>query len=181
MVSKLILVLSTALTLSGCFVSFKNPLPASQKLAPDERLPGKWTGAEKGKPYSVYFEKNSRGQMTVAMPENPSYRNPLCQVMTTKISDHDYMIFRPDDPGDKDYMVARYSLDGANLKICMLDSDRVKEAIRQRKLKGSGDYAPWGGALITESSEAVLKFLKSSDSDAMFICPEEFNFRKVPN
>jgi len=181
MVSKLILVLLTALTFSGCFVSFKNRLPASQKLGRDERLLGTWTGTEKGKPYSVYFGRNSHGEMTVAMPENPSYRNPLCQVMTTKISDHDYMIFLPDEPGESDYMVARYSLDGVALKVCMLDADRVKESIKQRKLKGSFDYAPWGGALITESSEAVLKFLKSSDGEAMFTCPEEFNFKRVSN
>src|SRR5215471_290824 len=181
MVSKLILVLLTTLTFPGCFISFKNPLPASQKLARDERLLGKWNGTDKGKPYSVYFGKSSHGEMTVAIPENPSYRNPLCQVMTTKISDRDYMIFLPDDPRDHDYMVARYSLGGVTLKVCMLDSDRVKEAIKQRKLKGSFDYAPWGSALITESSEAVLKFLKSSDGQAMFICPEEFNFKEVPN
>ena len=99
---------------------------------------------------------------------------------TTRISDHDYMILRPDDSDSRDfYIIARYALDRVALRVCLPDPDRVRQAIKYRKLKGS--YGSLGGAEITETSEGVLRFLKSKETDAMFTCAQEFSFTKVPD
>lgn len=50
------LLLSTML--SGCVVVFSDPISASQSVLLDERLIGRWSGAdEQGTTYTVIFEK----------------------------------------------------------------------------------------------------------------------------
>jgi hypothetical protein len=177
MAIKLIVALLLVVPVTGCVVSFTNPLPASQQLSRDERLLGRWTASdEQGNPYWIRFEKRSDAEITVSLPERLGYHNPLFRVSTTKVSDREYMILRMDDPNaNKDYMVVRYSINGVTLKVCPLNVDRVKEAISKRKLKGRIEYTLWGGAAITESPKRVLDFLNSRDSEVMFTCLPEFN------
>ena len=177
---KLALILLFAAMLSGCVVSFSNPLPASQPISRDERLLGKWEGQdEQGSPGWVRFEIGSANQINVFASGDLGYRNPVFRMVTTKISGSDYMILRLNDPTDnKDYILARYSTNDNKLTVCLLNVEKVKHAIKKGRLKGEVDYSQWGGAIITESSKNVLGFLKSPNSKDLFTCLGEM--KKVP-
>jgi hypothetical protein len=112
MLLKLILVLSLALTLSGCIVTFTNPLPASQKHGRDERLLGRWTVTDdQGTPHFAVFEKRSDREMTLSLPGHfLGTESPRFRVATTKISDKDHMILRLDDPNSTDDYLDRQVL-----------------------------------------------------------------------
>jgi hypothetical protein len=57
MVVKIVIAAALAALLSGCVVSFTNPLPASQPVGRDDRLLGKWEGRdEQNNPVSIQFE-----------------------------------------------------------------------------------------------------------------------------
>src|SRR2546429_464105 len=132
---KVALTLLFAAMLSGCVVSFTNPLPASQPIGRDERLLGKWEGRdEQGSPGWVRFEEGSKDEIKVFLSGDLGYQNPAFQMVTTKISGNDYMILRLNDPNsDKDYVVARYSIDGNKLTVYLLNVAKAKEAIMKGK------------------------------------------------
>src|SRR5438128_9551067 len=168
----LALTLTLAAGLSGCVVSFTNPLPASQPLGRDERLLGKWEGQdEQGNAGWFRFEIGSANEMNVSASGDLGHRNPAFRTVTTKISGSDYMILWLNDADIKDYIIARYSTNENKLTVCLLSVDKVRDAIKKRKLKGQFDYSPWGGAIITESSKHVLDLLKSPESKDLFTCP----------
>ena len=177
---KVALTLLFAATLSGCVVSFSNPLPASQPIGSDERLIGKWEGQdEQGNNIWARFESGSNHEIKVSLSGSLGYRNPVFRMVTTKISGNDYMILRLNDPYDnRDYMVGRYSTNDDKLTVCLLNVQKVKEAIKKGKLKGEVDLSPWGGATITESSKNVVTFLGSRNSKDLFTCLGEL--KKVP-
>jgi len=173
--SNVLLAAFVAAMFSGCVVSFSNPLPASQPVGRDDRLLGKWEGQDEQKnPISIRFEPGSIHETKLSVSGSLGYQNPIFRMVTTKISGNDYMILRLNDPNaDKDYMVVRYATNDDKLTVCLLNVDRVKEAIKKGKLKGQIDYSQWGGAIITESSKSVLSFLKSPDNKNMFTCLPE--------
>jgi len=161
-------------------VSFTNPLPASQPIGRDQRLLGKWEGQDEQGNYGwVRFENGPKNEINVFASGDWGYQNAALRMVTTKISGSDFMILRLNDPNnDKDYMVARYSTNDDKLTVCLLNVEKVKEAIKKRKLKGKVDYSPSGGAIITESSKNVITFLGSPNSKDLFICLSEL--KKVP-
>jgi hypothetical protein len=169
---KLALTLTLAAGLSGCVVSFTNPLPASQPLGRDERLLGKWEGHdEQGNAGWFRFEIGSANEMNVF--GSGDLGHPAFRAVTTKISGSDYMILWLNNADIKDYIIARYSTNENKLTVCLLSVDKVRDAIKKRKLKGRFDYSPSGGALITESSKRVLDLLKSPHRKDLFVCLPE--------
>src|SRR5206468_1988255 len=120
---KVALIFLFAAMLSGCVVSFTNPLPASQPIGRDERLLGKWEGRdEQGSPGWVRFEEGSKDEIKVFLSGDLGYQNPAFRMVTTKISGSDYMILRLNDPTDKkDYILARYSTNDNKLTVCLLN------------------------------------------------------------
>lgn len=175
MVVKIAIAAALATMLSGCVVSFINPLPASQPVGRDDRLLGKWEGQdEHNNPVSTQFEPGSKSETKVSVSGSLGHQNPIFRMVTTKISGNDYMILRLNDPqANKDYMVVRYSISDDKLTVCLLNVDRVKEAIKKRKLKGQVDYSQWGGAIVTEGSRGVVAFLRTATSKDLFTCLPE--------
>ncbi len=161
--------------LSGCVVSFTNPLPSTQPTRVDERLLGEWEGKdEAGTQTWVRITKASGHEMDVSLRGFPDFENTKLRVLTTSISGSDYMIIRVGDPDRrKDYMIAKYTLGDDKLTVCMLNAQKIKEAIKKRTLKGNVGDAQWGGAVITESSNHIVKFLTSPNTKDLFACLPE--------
>ena len=171
---KLVLTLAVAAGLSGCIVTFSNPLPASQPLGRDERLLGKWEGSDEGGNAGWFrFEHGSANDINVFASGDLGNRSPALRMVTTKISGSDYMVLRLNDADIKDYIIARYSINEDKLTVCLLVVDKVRDAIEKRKLKGWFEHSPWGGVTITESSKRILDLLKSPDSKNLFVCLPE--------
>jgi hypothetical protein len=100
--------------------------------------------------------------------------NPEFRVTTTKVSGSDYMMLRLSDPNnDKDYIVGRYSVDDSKLTICLLNGDKIKQSIKDGKLKGQISNSQWGGVVITENSTGVFNFLRSPETANLFSCIPE--------
>lgn len=156
-------------------VFFINPLPASQPVARDQRLLGKWEGKdEQGNSGWIRFEM-SANQMNVFVSGDLASHNPAFHMVTTNISGRTYMILRVPDPNlEKFYMVASYSINGDKLTVCPMNVGKVAAAINERKIKGTVSSSPGGGANITESSKNVLRLLKSPESRDLFACLPEF-------
>ena len=180
MVVKIIFAAALASMLSGCVVVFTNPLPASQPIGHDERLLGKWEGEdEQGNSGWIRFEMPT-DQIDIFLSGDWGYHNPAFRAVTTNISGDNHMILRVNDPAlGKEYMVVRYSINGDTLTLCLLNADKVRAAIKDRKIKGKLGYSQWSGAVITESSKNVLGFLKSPGSKDLFTCL--LKSKKVPS
>jgi hypothetical protein len=170
-VLKILLFALLATSLSGCIVSFSNPLSTSQQLDSDDRLLGKWEGKdEQNNLVSAVFSSQSKTETRVSVAGLLG-REPIFRMVHTKISDNDYIILRLDgDSRADDYIVARYTLDNERLSVCLLNADKIKQAINDKKLKGKVDYSQWGGAVITEKPKAVVEFLGSPNSKNLFNC-----------
>lgn len=168
---KVILTLGLAGVFSGCVVSFTNPLPASQPTRLDERLLGKWEGTdEHGNNMSARFERGSKRETVVSLPGLGDQDSEL-RMVSTSISGTDYMILRVNDPQrGKDYVIGRYSIADDKLTVCLLNADKVKQAIKRGELKGGVDSSQWGGAVITESPRRIMALLKSPRTQGLFTC-----------
>jgi hypothetical protein len=175
-----LVLLLCATILNGCVVVFTNALPNSQALKRDDRLLGKWEGKdEQGNRNSVQFESAPKNETNVSLSGDLGYRNPVFRMVTTRIAGLDYMILHLNDlSDDTGYILAKYATQDDKLTICLLNVDKVKEAIKKGKLKGEVGHTAWGGVTITNSSKGVLTFLKSPNSKDLFTCLGEL--KKVP-
>ena len=172
------LVLATLL--SGCFVTFTNPLPNSQPTGRDERLFGTWEGQDhEGNHVLIRIEGDSNRETKVSLRGGSGFRNIDFRMVTTKIEGCDYMVLTLAGPGnDKEHIIAKYVVKDNGLMICIVDVQKVKAAIAKGNLKGEVGQSLESGATITASPKEVLAFLKSPSSKDLFTCLEEL--RRVP-
>jgi hypothetical protein len=174
MVAKIILVAALAGMLSGCVVLFNNPLPASQPIGRDQGLLGKWEAKDEYANSSWLRFEMSANQMNVFGSGLASHDRPF-RMVTTNISGRTYMILGIPERGlAKYYMVASYSINGDKLTVCPMDFEKVATAINDHKIKGTISSSTAGGATINESSNNIVRLLKSPDAKDLFTCLPEF-------
>ena len=176
----ILVILASATFLSGCLVTFTNPLPNSQPTGRDERLFGTWDGQDQeGNHVLVRFEDDSNRGTKVTLTGGFGFRNVDFRMVTTKIEDRDYMVLTLAGPGnDKEHIIAKYVVKDNGLMICIFDVQKVRAAIAQSKVKGEVGQGMLSGATITASPKEVLAFLGSPASKDLFTCLEEL--KKLP-
>ena len=170
-ISKVCLVAIFALFFSACEVVLINPLSDSARDKPDERLLGKWINRdEKDKGGFVQFATGANGEINVSFLGGKSEeKNPLFTARTTTIGNYHYISLNPtNEDRDKGYLLARYEMKDDKMSVWMLDSDKVKTAIAQKKLKGKVGQGPAPTITITDTSNNVRAFLESPESNELF-------------
>ena len=179
-VSGLFVILALATLLSGCFVTFTNPLPKSQPTGRDERLFGTWDGQDQeGNHVLVRFEGDSNRETKVTLRGGSGFRNVDFRMVTRRIEGCDYMVLTLAGPGnDKEHIIAKYVVKDNRLMICIFDVQKVKAAIARGNVKGEVGQSLESGATITASQKEILAFLKSPSSKDLFNCSQEL--KRVP-
>ena len=170
-ISKVCLVIILALFFSSCEVFLINPLSDSARDKPDERLLGKWINKdEKEKGGFVQFDAGANREINVSFLGGKSEeKNPLFTALTTTIGSHYYMSLNPtNEDRDKGYLLARYEMKGDEMTVWLLDSDKVKVAIGQKKLKGEVGQGAAPTITITDTADKVRAFLASPESNELF-------------
>jgi hypothetical protein len=175
-VLKVSLLVVVAASLSGCLVVFTNS-PAG-KPKEDKALLGRWASEEKDKEkMTVQFEKGLRGEVKVSfLPAVPGDKNPVFTAKLFAIGAHSYMALNPTDEEDHDkgFVIARYAIRDGELSVWLLNSTKVTDLIKQKKISGEGQQT---GATVTESADSVSRFLQSRGADEAF---EDFGkFRRA--
>jgi hypothetical protein len=160
-------------------VTFSDPLPGSRDFAADERLLGRWSGTDQqGNAGFIRFNKaGSRGIAVSVFGKDDSalgYKNPIFMLKTTKLGSFDYLVLTPDPETRPDYTIARYSVVGNKLKIWILSLEKVREAIKSGRLKGTASGGPYDGAIISSPSRDLVRFLKDSHTNEMFVSLGEY-------
>ena len=154
-------------------VDFSNPLPGARRFNANPRLLGRWKGKdEQGNTGFIQFDKAARNEITVSVfGENSDlgYKNPVFKLKTAKIGAFDYLVLKPDDSqAGPDYTLARYSIHDGKLKIWILSIDKVREALKNGQLQGSAGGGPYGGVVVTSSSNDIVRFINRTESNAFF-------------
>ena len=155
-----------ALSLSGCQVVFTNPPAAKPKE--DKALRGRWTSEEKEKEaMTVRFERRNRGEVDVSfLPDDPDKKNPVFTAKLFEIGGRSYMVLNPTDADrDKGFLIVRYEINGDELAVWILNSEKVAALIKQKRVAGEGGQS---GATVTESADNVSRFLQSRDGQDAF-------------
>ncbi|HEX8922320.1 MAG TPA: hypothetical protein VF766_12670 [Pyrinomonadaceae bacterium] len=158
--------LACALLFSACDVTFINPLPDSLKVERDERLSGKWTTRDE-EGHLGYAEFVSRGESEFDVHFEAGDPNVVFRVSSAKIDGSTFMIIKTTDAAKKEgYFLAKYVIKGDKLKVWLLDEKKVRQAVRDGRLKGEIGKETYAGVTITDSAEKILAYLKTAGDDA---------------
>jgi hypothetical protein len=155
-----------AVSLSGCLVGFTNP-PAG-KAKEDKVLMGRWISEdEDAKGAILQFQTGLRGEINVSLlPAAPKEKNPMFTANLFQIGTHSYMVLNPtDEDRDKGFLIAKYAINDGELTVWLLNSEKVANLIKQKKLTGEVGQ---GGGTVTDSADNVSRFLQSRDAEEAF-------------
>ena len=157
---KICLFILTAFLFSSCEVIFENPIAKNTKF--DKKIIGRWINADPKKEGFLEFAKKSDYLLDVTFSDGEE--DSKCTASTKKIGKYNYInAFSPDV--DKENLIVRYEIQNNEMTLWILDSDKIKVLIEQNKLEG---YSKSLGAVVTDSSENVKKFLESAESNEAF-------------
>jgi hypothetical protein len=162
---KACLVVACALALSACEVTFINPLPASLATGPDHRLVGRWLGRnDDGNPEYLRFVVGRDGELNILFDSNEP--NSGFRATTLKIDGAGYLaLMKVGDGGKYGYLLAKYVITGKRMKVWLMDAGKVKQAIRDGKLKGVIGNESYAGVTVTDTTEKILSFIKRAGDD----------------
>jgi hypothetical protein len=159
------LLVAMAVSMSGCMVGFSNP-PAG-KPKKDKDLMGRWISEEKdAKGAILQLRTGSREEIDVSLlPAEPKGKNPMFTASLFQIGTHSYMVLNPtDEDRNKELLIARYMISSDELVVWLLNSEKVADLIKQKKISGEGQMSP----KVTETAEGVSRFLESRAAEEAF-------------
>jgi hypothetical protein len=168
---------AAALILSGCFVYSLAP-PAPSGSAIDDRLIGTWYALdEHGKPVTdgfLHFIKPKDGgpmQMVTAAPDEYS----VFELHTAQLPGKRAFAVRklhPIEPGKADsneakmFMLGTYEIKGDALAIRVYAPDKLRDAVRAGKIKGTAGTGNFASVTLTGSPQDVARALATPEADA---------------
>lgn len=160
--------------LSGCLVTFTNPLPKSQPTGQDERLFGTWdVQDQEGNHVLVRFERGSNRETKVTFTGGSGFRDFDFRMVTAKIEGRHYMVLTlAGSSNDKEHIIAKYVVKDGEMALCILDVQKTRAAIARGTLKGENGESLQSGTTITASPKDVLAFLRSPGSNDLYACQE---------
>jgi hypothetical protein len=85
-----------------------------------------------------------------------------------KIDGDSYLVLNDSDATKrKGYLLAKYLITGDRMKVWLIDEKKVRQAIRDGKLKGEIGRETYAGSTITDTPEKILGYLKTAGDDAL--------------
>ena len=178
-ITRIAFVFGCGVFFSGCMVNFTDPLPGSRDFTADAKLLGRWSGTdEQGHAGFIQFDKAGSREIAVSVFGKNSdlgYKNPIFKLTTTRIGSFNYLVLRPNDSEARpDYTIARYSIDKNKLKIWLMSIEKVREAIKSGRLKGTSTAGPYYAVTVNSASSEVVRVLNGGNANDLFICLGEF-------
>jgi hypothetical protein len=191
---------------SCCPPNSVNPLSASKNASYEERLEGTWYGkSETNTDVFLHIGKrkdNGTTEIITVEHKNNGFLD-LVEIelimFPTVIKDEHYMNIKVVEisdrsiPSDVEYIFVKYEISPENFfTFSFVNNEKIKEAINNGALKGSIpkeekatdskrdiiNIGPSTGCVkITDSSQNIVKYFKSMDTEILF--PHPFKFKKI--
>lgn len=154
---------------SSCLIVSKESLIEPSKSKTDARLIGRWVGTDKLADVYALFKQGTVLESNIIAGKEPVKESELMfDYFTGSIGKHQYMSLKMrDDPATDGYLLARYVIEGDELKIWLLDSTLIDAAISHGKLKS--DKAGSSSTTLTDPRKKILAFIVAhEDSKDLF-------------
>ncbi len=167
--SRIGLILLIAWFSSSCLIVSKESLIDPRTIKPDERLIGRWAGTDKLADTYALFKQGSVLESNIIAGKEPVKESELMfEYFAGAIGKHQYLSLKlRDEPASEGYLLARYAIEGDELKIWLLDSTLVDAAIAQGKLKGHRGGS--SSTTLTDHRKKILAFIiANEDSKDLF-------------
>jgi hypothetical protein len=171
-----VLVVLTAVVLSGCFVVSKN-LPKGEGPIADERLIGAWRGFDKDDQKDaeafLHFLKPDRGEpLKLVWVEDRNYQ--VYEVRTMVIAGKNVfaaklltpLLDAKRDEMPDGYYLGYYEMNGDEVSFNLLEAEKIGELIKAGKVKGTAPLKKYDFATLTGSPAELAAFLASPEAQA---------------
>lgn len=167
--SRIGLIFLAAWVSSSCLIVSKESLIEPRKSKTDERLLGRWIGTDKLVDVYALFKPGGMLESNIIAGKEPVKESELIfDYFPGTIGKHQYLSLKPrDEPASEGYLLARYLIEGDELKIWLLDSTLVDAAIAQGKLKSNKGSS--SSTTLTDSRKKIVAFIVANeDSKELF-------------
>jgi len=177
---RVIAIALSLLLLSGCLVTFKDPMPANEP-APAQLL-GTWTSKNAwGEPLELELSRAGVNQYKAVSYRKGDRKNRDEYAFT--VSRHGsrwYLSAGLPPKYGSNYVIAGFELtDNDELVVYNLDLDRIRQLIAQRVLAGQPvDIESSDGVLITSSLDRVFTYLDDPANSDIFL--EVARYQRLP-
>lgn len=180
-----ILAIACLIFLSGCFKS-KLPLSNPESSQTDSKIIGAWHGVVEGQDVYLHVIPIAKTWMRLVHVSHPKRGAPevggadMLEMFLTEAGDKKFMNvqFREPKQGESNtgkgaeyyYWFFKYDVSKEGvLTIWELDYEMLKQTIDDKKLKGKSWETTWDSNIyLDDTSESMLSYFKSDDSDKIF-------------
>ncbi|KJH75505.1 hypothetical protein IMW75_16015 [Pseudomonas gregormendelii] len=178
---RVVVIALSFLLLSGCLVSFKEPLPQSDP-APKGLL-GKWTSTNAwGEPMNLELTRigNNRYQAVSYFKARPKAREAY-PFTVSRHGDRWYLSAKVPAQFGGHFLIAGFELnEERELVVYNLDLDQISQAMGQKTLNGQGFQTDDGdGVLINNSMPEVFAYLDNPANSDVFV--EAVRYQRLAN
>ena len=164
---KLLVLMLLVVLGSSCLIVSTNPLIDPKTSTPDKHLLGRWIGTDKLEGVYALFDERSLESNILIGQKTTNRSEAMFDLATGPIGKYRYMSLRPREENIQEYLLARYAIEGDELKIWLLNSSFFDAAISQGHLKTNPTTT--STKRLADSSEAIIDFLvKNQDSEELF-------------
>jgi hypothetical protein len=167
---RLVFALSFVL-LSGCLVTFKDPIPASQ--AAPVGLLGKWTSKDAwGEPRRLEISRTGTNLYNaLSYPKGKKAQKEEYGFTVSRHGNRWYVSAAVPKQFGANYAIAGFDLTDTNeLVLYSLDIERIEQALQQKALSGQEFETGEGeGMLITSSLDKVFAYLDDPANSDLFV------------
>jgi hypothetical protein len=165
--TKGLLILLTFLSTS-CLIVTEQPLIDPAKSKPDARLRGRWVGTGELKDVYALFDGSSTLESNIVGGKGPANRSELLfDIATGPIGKFQYISLKPREEGTRsEYLLARYTIEGDELKVWLLNSPLFDAATSQGRLKS---HKRSSSTTLTDSPKKIIAFIvRNENADDLF-------------
>ena len=146
----------------SCLIVTQHPLIDSTKSEPDKRLEGRWVGTGELRDVYAVFE-GDRTLETNILGKGSTEEEMLFDVATGPIGRFRYMSLKlRNEVTGKGYLLARYSIEGDELNIWLLNSPLFDAAISRGRLKS--DKGGSSMTMLTDSPRKLVRFIEEHEN-----------------
>jgi hypothetical protein len=170
------------LALAGCYPPITtHPLGSNAQTKPDAALAGTWKGVDTdGKPRYVHFLQQSDGTLSAVVVESGAKAEDwfAAKLTCAKLGANRFLNGRLEWTNDKPEneipgtVPILYEIDAKGaLTLALMDEDKVKDAVRAGKIKGTIEKGQMGDVTITESPAALDRLFAAPSVTTLFAKP----------
>lgn len=158
------------LFLAACIPQSLNPLTPPGKEIADPAILGTWSWQEKDETIYLHMgiDKKNGGFKAVLVDHQVDGKIEISEFSghTSRLGNNTYLNLKWLKPEDnlRDYLILKYVVTGNRFSFDMMDNDVIKNAIAERKLKGSIHESKWLTTVrLTDTSDQLADFVIKND------------------